>query len=130
MTDGKNVRSFKIWEYSVSHSQLLIRSRTEEEEFGFNNIDLIFGGVSGIYAPETTQRVLLDISDVVYNNFVATEADIDQMSDVLALSDKGNGSTLFVVRSGDQAWYVCAGYLRIETNKLGPMQTNLDVHQI
>jgi hypothetical protein len=39
-------RSFKVWYYSVSHSQLLIRSPRSYEEEPKVNIDIIFEGVT------------------------------------------------------------------------------------
>jgi len=130
MPVDRNIRFFSIWEYSVSHSQLLVRSRTEEEEFDCNNIDLIFGGVSLIHAIDMTSGMFINISDVVYDNFVGTETDINLLRDLPNYEEVMSEKKLFVIRSGDRAWYVGAYYLRIERNKLGPMESNLDTHQI
>lgn len=45
----KSLRNFQLWEYFVSHSQLLIRSpKTSDSE---KNVDILFSGVKYISLP-------------------------------------------------------------------------------
>lgn len=48
-------RTFKIWEYHVSHGSLLVRS-PKSSEFE-NNIDLVFVGVELLCLPKTIRNI-------------------------------------------------------------------------
>jgi hypothetical protein len=57
-------RDFKVWEYHVSHGQLLIRSpkapATDASPERHTNVDLVFLGVEYISLPRLLRGVMLD----------------------------------------------------------------------
>ena len=50
-------RDFQLWEYKVSHGQLLIRS--PKDELHSKNLDLIFRGVQFISSPRHFRGIVL-----------------------------------------------------------------------
>lgn len=61
LADYQN-RKFQIWEYSVGHSQLLLRStKTQENDI---RIDILCKGVGYIKLPTTFKGLLIEEADV------------------------------------------------------------------
>ncbi|VTR99020.1 hypothetical protein [Tuwongella immobilis] len=91
-------RSFKLWNYNVSHKQLLLRSPQSED--CPDNIDVIFWGVEFIQIPSL---------------LVGIELRQASSADLQAATDSGHNDSLgvIVVRidSGSDHFFVaCAGY--------------------
>ena len=130
MNVESEIRSFKIWEYAVSHRQLLIRSYEQEKDFSSNNVDFIFTGVSSIYVSDFSKRISLDMSLITKESFDASDGDLDQVRNLAGLGDDTDKRGLFVLRSAEVVWYIRAGHWRIDRNNLESMESNLDTHVI
>jgi hypothetical protein len=89
-------RSFQIWSYSVSHSQLLFRS-TKSAEFQ-TRVDVFFKGVSELHLPTAFKGLSIAEAD----------ADIQSLCIFKNSPQVGNGLKVFIVRGTDFLGYVVA----------------------
>lgn len=112
-------RRFKVWEYNVSHQQLLIRSpKTEEFQA---NIDIKFCGVLYLNLPTT----LINIS--------LSEPSIEEVNNVsLLLPNKSNTEKAFILSSLNNRYVVVAVSCKISENELDIFDTSLEIfgHEI
>ena len=106
LPDAALGRIFKVWEYRVSHKQLLLRSpKTTDSD---NNLDVMFCNVQYMELPS----VLRDL-----------EIEQPNQSDI-AFAEKRIGKAVgegqvFVLNSGNQRHIVVAGGAAVSENSMG-----------
>lgn len=101
-------RRFRICDYLLSHSQLLLRSpRTEENPF---NIDLIFEDVNFMNLPITLHGL------EVINEGKSSE---DEIYNIYSLNSGGN---LFQIQAGFVL--ICENELELQETSLGVLEFN------
>lgn len=77
-------RRFKLWEYTVSHKQLLIRSPATPDISG--NIDIIFWGVEYINVPSAFKGLSLNASTLADREKFKLESGVTLLSSVFCLN--------------------------------------------
>ena len=98
-------RQFQLWEYSVSHGMLLIRSPKSSNQN--TNIDVVFGGVEYISLPRFLREI--EITS-------AQDEDVMCLRDVL--EDEINTKDIYVIMSEGRRYYVVASGMKVSSNKL------------
>jgi hypothetical protein len=108
-----NDRTFKLWDYRVSHNQLLLRSpKTEAMP---TNIDIAFVGVEYLDLPtQLTNLVLVP----------AESADLDRANEVLG--KVGLESEVFVIQAANRRHIVVAVAMKILENDLDIFESSLE----
>ncbi len=103
--------TFKVWEYKVSHSQLLIRSPISTG----GNLDLIFQAVSFVCLP------------TIFRDGVVVSAldDIEPIGPV-SRDDLEPSSCVFLLKAPSPQWVVVASRLRVEHNDLELFESSLE----
>jgi hypothetical protein len=96
-------RRFQLWEYSVSHGSLLVRSPRGPRID--TNIDLVFVGVAFISAPRHLRGLELDHGN---------DDDIDR---VVAEVGEIDGGHVFALRSAGRRHLVLAAACRVSENQ-------------
>jgi len=116
MTDFRSQRTFRIWDYSVSHSQLLVRSAHDQSDECTDNVDLIFSGV-----------FYIALADIFRGLAVRSpsEAELDDIEERSGVAEDAT-HRYYVLTSGGREYVVGAASLRIDTNRVPPWQTVLD----
>jgi hypothetical protein len=110
----KSERYFTVFDYSVSHGQLLLRS---DKRKGFKeNIDIIFF--------DTNFVQLFTLFSGIIIRKVDTELNIDYPSVKKYLSHQENN--MFEIESGNEKYYVCASFVRVFENELEFNETSLN----
>ncbi len=105
-------RRFKIWDYNVSHNQLLLRSpRTPEIN---TNIDFVFWGVEYIDLP--TSFVGISLEPPERADMFNVERSIGKPCDI---------SGVYCVVSGEQRHFVLASGFKVLENQLDIFETSL-----
>lgn len=104
-------RLFKLWDYSVSHQQLLIRSPMTPDIP--TNIDLLFWGVKS-----------LNVETVLRGVEVACTDDCSINSEQLTKFLK-NGCKVFLIQSGGSSMIVVASGFRALENKLDIFESTI-----
>jgi len=94
-------RLFKLWYYTVSHNQLLLRSLGVGEEC---NIDIYFGNVLYIEIPTK-----LDNIEIIRTN----EEDVRYIEQRLGKSD----NTITVLLCDNKKYYIVSSIVRIMENR-------------
>ena len=106
-------RTFKLWDYNVSHNQLLIRSPKNEDIN--SNIDLKFVGVSYLNIPTLFEGC----------SFVEPSPDeIDEITYVL--KGKFNIDNIFVIFTSKKRYIVVAKSCQFSENNLDIFETTLE----
>lgn len=108
-------RSFKVWDFSVSHQQMVIRSLGPQE--GSPNLDLHFRGVEYLRIPVVLNGLSIE---------EPTESETAEVRNVLSSRQAAN-STLWVLVSSGQRYLVAASHLEISEN-LYPMMSTALIH--
>jgi len=112
-------RRFRIWEYWVSHSQLLLRSpgdlRCPADSSRSRNVDVIFVSVSYIELPAIMWD--LELTD-------PTMADLQKAEQVLG--EPVQPEHVFVIVANGRRYLVVAGGMQILENNLELMQSSLE----
>jgi len=108
-------RRFRIWQYYVSHSQLVLRSPRNENDVNSENIDLIFKGVFYLELP---------IHSVGIEIRLPTEQELKYL-ETRSGTRKELTSQFYVLITSDQRYYIGAAFFSIESNKL-LLVTNID----
>jgi hypothetical protein len=113
-------RTFKIWDYWVSHSQLLLRSpgdlRRPKGSSESLNVDIIFVAVDYIELPTTLSELRLT-SDVTTEELQSLEH---------AIGHAVLPEQVFVLTANGQRHRVVAGAMWVRENDLELMQSSLD----
>ena len=90
-------RRFQIWRYTVSHSQLLVRT-TKTEEFP-TRIDVLFKGVKEFHLPTAFDGLSI---------MEASDKEVLKLCDLRQLSSLYNREKVFTVQGRDFVGYVVA----------------------
>jgi len=90
-------RFFQLWSYSVSHSELLLRS-TKSAEFP-TRIDVFFKGVSALHLPEASNGLSIT---------KASDADIRKLCTLRQSLSFGKDVNVFMVQGADFVGYIAA----------------------
>jgi len=114
MNEQVSQRRFKVWDYNVSHNQLLIRSpKTEEFQ---TNIDIIFFGVSYLNLPTTMHGISL------------CESSVEEVNNIqLVFPNKSDTDKVFVLSSLNNKYMVVAKSCKILENELDIFETSLEI---
>lgn len=107
-------RDFKIWEYHVSHSQLLVRS-PRGGSFK-KNVDLILKGVDFIQCRPLLPALRLDVP-----------TDSERRTFHSIATSRRPHSGIFVLLSRDVRNFIVATSMRVEESELGIFETSLDL---
>jgi len=105
-------RNFQLWEFKVSHGQLLIRSA--KSALHSTNIDFIFRGVSYVCLPRYLDGMTLA---------EPTSEDLVLVSQIT--SKEADKESLFVLVSKCQRHFVVAEKLRVEENEVDIFDSSL-----
>jgi hypothetical protein len=113
-------RTFKMWDYWVSHSQLLLRSpgdlREPKGSSESRNIDIIFLDVDYIELPA-----------IMCGLELASDATAEELSNVKEIiGDIVSPERMFVLISKGRRHLVVAGGMWVRENDLELMETSLD----
>jgi hypothetical protein len=108
-------RRFRIWDYTVSHKQMLVRSpMSPSPEESSENIDIVFWGVEYIGIPSMMSGVE-----------VRQASDEEAASEAL-LGMKCDSRSLFVLSSGGGRFTVVAAGYKVLRNKLDIFESSLE----
>jgi hypothetical protein len=106
-------RMFRVWDFRVSHDQLLIRSAKSASSP--KNLDVAFVGVEYMELPTKIRD--MEIAD-------ATEADVGRAQQ--ALTRPVNRDELHVLSSGGRRYVVVAAAMKVSENELDFMESSLE----
>ncbi len=104
-------RIFKLWYYTVSHKQMLLRS------VGFDgtcNIDIYFGDVSYVEIPSDMKGIEI---------LQTTQEDIDYIAQKNIDTEK----KITTLKSGNRKYYVVSSVVKIMENKLSMFELPFDI---
>ena len=105
-------RSFKLWDYYVSHSQLLLRSHKTVTHS--KNIDIVFGDVDYVELP-----TILPGLEIV-------EASAEEQSRAeQVMGGPVAAERIFVIASQGRRYLVLAGGMRVSENELALFESSL-----
>lgn len=104
-------RLFKLWHYTVSHEQLLLRSMGDEKVC---NIDIYFGDVSYIELPAKINKI--EILETL-------QEDIDYITQKIGSTDK----IITVLMSENRKYYVVSSIMKIIENNLSMFELPFDI---
>jgi hypothetical protein len=99
-------REYQLWEYSVSHGSLLIRS--PKNEYHEYNCDIVFAGVQYIGAPRHLGEIELD---------EVTMVELANLRSILGTELKAEN--IFVFRADSDRHTVVAASMTREKNDMG-----------
>ncbi len=96
---NKEERNFQLWEYHVSHGQLLIRSPKAKSE---KNIDLIFAGVEYVSIPRQMKGLRTEAANM---------EDLSHLNEIIGkLIDQ---SKVTVICSARKRYFVVAAGMKV-----------------
>lgn len=105
-------RTFKLWDYNVSHNQMLLRSpKTSTLP---TNIDIVFVGVEYLELPTKIEGLTL------------VQPDAADRQRVVALGELAHGSEIFAIQARDCRHLVVAAAMRIYENDLDIFESSLE----
>ena len=107
----KSTRLFKLWDYSVSHQQLLIRSPMTPDIS--TNIDLLFWGVKYL----TTETILRGVEIV--------RADDSGNLPEPAIELLKDGYKVFRIQSGESSMIIVSSGFRVVENQLDIFESTI-----
>jgi hypothetical protein len=113
-----STRVFRLWDFHVSHSYLLIRSNGGGQPK--ENIDLIFGAVNYV-----------EVADILHGIEIRqnTEAPvIETLRERSGRAGPCSGLKAFEIKSKGRLFYVHAGSLLVFINTANPMESPLGIH--
>ncbi len=106
-------REFRLWDFRVSHDQLLLRS-AKTDTFP-TNIDIAFVGVEYIELPTRIESPTI---------CPPAEADVERAQ--LALGRNIPSDQIFVVEAGNSRYLVVAAAMKASENDLDFMESSLE----
>ena len=106
-------RRFRVWDYNISHKQMLLRSPESPEEA--ENIDVIFWDVDYIEIPTAMDGLSLD---------EATGDEIAKIGGILAI--KHAKMSIYCLVSGGLRFLIVAGGYKVLKNKLDVFESSLE----
>lgn len=109
----KSNRYFTVFDYLVSHGQLLIRS--DKRKGCSENIDIIFFDTSFMQLFTMLSGITIRIVDKSkFANYISVSKYLSE-----------EGSSLFEIESGEEKYYIAASFVRVFENKLEFNETSL-----
>ncbi len=106
-------REFQVWDYTVSHQQILIRSPSTPEVRG--NVDLIFLGVEYLGIPSSFHGLGLDVASP------EESAEVKR-----SLSGGWEGSGVYTLVSEGRRYSLVAAAFRVYENDLDIFESTLE----
>ncbi|HEX3658754.1 MAG TPA: hypothetical protein VHV55_23380 [Pirellulales bacterium] len=106
-------RRFRIWDYNVSHNQMLLRSPKSPEVA--KNIDIVFWGVEYIGIPTTLDAVEL----------TRVENDDKAIGDFLP-AKAHEAANVYRLASGQKQYFVAASGFKVLENELDIFDSSLE----
>lgn len=112
MKETKSDRRFQVWEYHVSHGELLIRSPKSPESNSspeqLTNVDLIFDGVQYMALPRA------------FTGFEVADPRPEELRSIEQQIGKAvkHPQKVVVLVSGERRFYVVAAHFKIDENDL------------
>lgn len=107
-------RTFRLWQFFVSHNQLLIRSPKSTQHC--SNIDIVFWGVEYIEIPSFLKSVKLTEN---------TTRDIEKAETLIGKSVEA--SSVFIVESETGKYLIIAGGFKVLRNNLDLFESSLEL---
>lgn len=104
-------RLFKLWYYTVSHRQMLLRSMGNIEVC---NLDIYFGDVLYVEMP-----VIMDEMEILKT----TQEDIDYIAQKIDTTNK----IVTVLKSGEHKYFVVSSVMKIMENNLSMFEMPFDI---
>lgn len=104
-------RRFQLWYYTVSHGQMLLRSKGNKEE---SNLDIYFADVLYVELPMTLDGIEI---------LETTQQDIDYITQKIGATDK----KITVLMSENHKYYVVSTIMKIIENNLGMFELPFDI---
>ncbi len=111
----KSERYFTVWEYIVSHGQLLLRS---DKRAGYDeNIDIIFYDTSFIQLFTSLQGIIVRVVDK------KSITNYNTLNEYLSYETKN----LFEIESNGEKYYIAASFVKVYENDLAFHETSLGI---
>lgn len=107
-------RTFRLWQFLVSHNQLLIRS--PRSSVHCSNIDIVFWGVEYVEMPSHLKGVTMTAN---------TTLEIEKAETLIGKSDET--SSVFVIESESRKFLIIAGGFKVLRNNLDIFESSLEL---
>lgn len=107
-------RIFKLWYYTVSHKQMLLRSIGKDENC---NLDIYFSDVSYIELPMEMDGIQI---------LETEQEDIDYITSKIGSTDK----VITVLMNKSNKYYVVSAVMKIFENKLSMFELPFDIPNV
>jgi len=107
-------RRFRVWDYNVSHDQMLIRSPHGADDP--MNLDIRFRGVEYVDLASTMEGISLE---------QPTDRDYEAVAERMGMSVQ-HPNKLFVLVTGGIRYYVVAAHMSVQENLLDYMESSLE----
>ncbi len=104
-------RAFKLWDYNVSHKQLLLRSPHTSTEI--DNVDIVFWGVEYISIPTALDTILL------------RKVSVKELGEHLNLQNRDLASPAFIFGNSNCVDFVLAAGCKVLVNQLEIFDSSL-----
>jgi len=115
----KSNKYFTVFDFVISHGQLLLRASKDEDNF--KNIDIIFFGTR--YIQLFTSLSGLSISLVENNKEIINYSTVNSFLST-------NENYLFEIETKNEKYYVGASYFKVYENELEFNETSLGFNEI
>lgn len=113
MSTNLSNRTFRLWEYRVSHSQLLIRS-PKHQQFP-TNVDIIFAGVEYLELP------------IRWENLSIGEGTEEEINEIRVLLKRNMPhSKMYILHEGETRFKVVAAGMKVFENELDMFESSLE----
>jgi len=106
-------RYFRVWDYNISHKQMLLRSPQSPDES--ENIDVVFWNVQYLEIPTALDGLTLT---------VAVEGEVERVVEILGR--KPEHSSVHCLISGGRRFLVVAGGYKVLKNELDIFESSLE----
>ncbi len=115
----KSDRYFTVFDFLISHGQLLLRS--SKDDSSVKNIDIVFFGIKYIQLFTSLIGISIRIVDKTISliNYNCVDSFLDN-----------DENYLFEIGTGGEKFYVGASYFKVYENELEFNETSLGLHQV
>jgi hypothetical protein len=113
----KSSRYFTMFDFIISHGQLLLRSQKSEET---NNIDIVFYNTTYIQMFSRLKSICI--------NMILNAPDIIEYSTVREYLDFENNH-LFELESNNEIYFIAASFVRVFDNSLAFNESSLHIEE-
>lgn len=109
----KSKRTFKLWEYSVSHNQMLLRSPKNEDHL--TNLDIVFVGVT-----------YCDVETLI-RGIVLRDGTMEELEAIsIRTGEEVDASDLFVLESPNNINFIVAAAVKVLENTMDIFDSPLE----